>query len=189
MDNINKNEIVALQEYLLQQMKFSGLTMQVTSEYLEYGHKSSVSRSLAKQRMPAIDAIKILALLQVRTVSLKGIFIQLTIKSDDLKQRMKICEKLFDLFQDEVFLPGSSRKKLPNTTWNEIAAKSDYNDGESARRAWVELNTPLSLVLTVLELSEQTEVTVKTPQGDILTIGIKQKKVAGPLPDNQIFSN
>ena len=188
---MNKNVIKELQQYILQQMKFAGLTMQVASEYLGYGHKSGISRALAKYRMSALDAIKILALIQVRTVNVSGFSIEMIIASNDNVTRMKACDELFHLLKDDVFDKGlrfSRKYLLNNVTWNDIAIEADYNDGESARRAWFDLDTPLYLVFTILKSIGQQEITA-TNGVDRLTISLKAKKVAGPLPNDQIFSN
>lgn len=186
---MSKNVIKELQQYLFEQMKFAGVTMQVASEYLGYAHKSSVSRALAKHRMSARDAIKLLALISIRTVNVSRFSIEINIASTDNTVRMKVCENLFSLLQEEVFEKGFTRKiLLNNVTWNDIAHEADYNDGESARRAWFDLDTPLYLVFTVLKSIGQQEIT-GTNGVDRLTISLKAKKVAGPLPNDQIFSN
>ena len=165
-----------LQDALVKEMKVSRLTVQTASEFLGYGHKSSVSRALAKPNMSALDAIKIMALCSTESIDIPGgLHIVLKIRTSNDVLKMKVCDELFAAFRNEVFVTGHYRKYLQGgCTWADVADESDdYNDEESIRKSWIHLATPVSLVMTVLKVTKLEEITVQTKAGDSLTIGIK----------------
>lgn len=168
--------VSVVQSRLRDEMTHSGVTFEDAAKPLGYSNKSSIARLLAKDRMGFEDLLKILVLCKKTDLVVQKPFtFKIFIKATSVAQ----VDALMEALRHSIFKEGTTeRYRLPDKlTWSDIAGKTGFDSGKSARKSWFLLQTPLYLVVGVLQLlySEAGEHEV-TSGNSVLRISVEKRK-------------
>jgi hypothetical protein len=159
----------SVQTRLREEMSRAGVTYEDAATPLNYANKSSIARLLVKDRMSLEDTIKLMVLCKTPVIAITKPFkFKIEVKAGTMAQ----VDNLMDALRISVFKPGTNeRYRLPDgITWEQVAEKTGFDSSKSARKSWFLLQTPLYLVVGLLQLLQLKEHSVTTENNAMLRI-------------------